>query len=167
MSRLLVAAAVVALAAPAAVARPGPGATANRFQLALPIAQKHAPNGQLISARLEQGGSVFGFYFFTSGSVVEVELSASSFAVIKTASTKTDKSKVSADVIALIQKNAKEGIKLPEGRLLEIAGETLKDTPFTDLSYGKSGDTLVFTVGGKSFDAQTGQPVETPGKAGK
>ena len=103
------------------------------FQEAFVIAQKAVPGGTLFKARVEQAGTIFGFYFEREGRINEVEVSKRRGRIVKQKDSKDDG--VAADVLALIEKNAKAKKKLPVGRLLEIAGESLKDTPFSDLTY--------------------------------
>jgi hypothetical protein len=100
--------------------------------------------------------------------VNEIEVSKLKGKIVKNKDSEADgpgKTGVAADVLALLQKNAKEKTKLPMGRLLEIASEALKDTPFTKMSFDKDGDKLIVRVGDEAvIDAQTGVVTKTPKK---
>jgi hypothetical protein len=129
------------------------------FIQAYAIAQKAASDMYLIKARTEPGG--YGFYFFGNSKIREIE-------VTKTGDVSKDKESdgkdgvkdVSADVLKLIEKQGKAKVKLPEGRILEIAAESLKDTPLADLTYAKDGDTLIVKIGKDIvINAETGKVI--------
>ncbi|MFM8271928.1 MAG: hypothetical protein ACKODX_06280 [Gemmata sp.] len=128
------------------------------------------PNAQFIRSRLEKKGTLYGFYFFKDGKVYEVEVSVGTNTVVKNESQdvavvgQKDTPKVSLDVINLIkpQKNAKT--KLPDGRLLEIALDALKDAGVSEVTYFVSDGKLYLRVGGVVLDAATGKQVMDPTK---
>jgi hypothetical protein len=138
------------------------------FKQAYAIAQEACPDGTLFMARYESQNTIFGFYFQRLGRVNEIEVSKSKGKIVKNKDSEKDgsgKAGVAADVLALIQKNTKEKTKLPMGRLLEIASESLKDTPFTQMAFDKDGDRLIVRVGeGTVIDAQTGAVTVAPKK---
>jgi hypothetical protein len=131
------------------------------FIQAYAIAQKAASPMHLIKARSEKGG--YGFYFYGNGRIREIEI------MDKTGEIKKDKESevgdkgakgVSADVLRLFDKQVQAKVKLPEGRILEIATEALKDTPLADLTYDKDGDTLVVKIGKDLvLNAETGKVI--------
>ncbi len=128
------------------------------FQQAFAKAQAATDGGQLILARVEKNGTVYGFYFRVNTKITEVEISRTGKVVKKVTTEDEDTKDVSKDVIALIEKQVKGKNKLPEGRLLEIAADNLKDTPFSELKYTKVGDVLVVQIGNEfTIDAQTGK----------
>lgn len=137
------------------------------FQEAFAIAQKAVPGGTLFKARIEQANTIFGFYFEREGKINEVEVSKRGGKIVKQKESNNGpgNSGVSEDVLALIQKNAKAKTKLPIGRLYEIASESLKDTPFSGLTFDKDGDRLVVKVGEEIvINAETGDVTRTPKK---
>lgn len=150
------------------VAAPSARADEVTFKEAYKIAQEASLNGTLFMARVENQNAIFGFYFEREGRVNEIEVSRKKGTIVKNKDSERDgsgKTGVAADVLALIQKNTKEKTKLPMGRLLEIASEALKDTPFTKMSFDKVGDKLIVRVGeGAVIDAQTGAVTVTPKK---
>lgn len=157
MFRALIASVVVALAASSATAQSG-----GDFQTAYQIALSQVGTGaRLIKARTE-GPTTFGFYFAKNRRVIEIEIvgTAKAFKVGKVAS--SDTGGVSPDVLRLIAKYAADKVKLPEGRLLEIAQENLKDTPLTEVGLEAEGDSLVFVAGSVRLDSATGKTL--PGK---
>jgi len=135
-------------------------ATAEQFQKALTTAQELVPEGILIKSRVEKAGKVFGFYFLQNGFIREVEISITGKVVKDEKSDAADTKVVSADVLKLIGQKKAAKTKLPDGRLLEIAAESLKDAPFSEMIYEKVGDTLVLKVGDLVLDATTGKPVK-------
>jgi uncharacterized membrane protein YkoI len=132
--------------------------TASGFANALVIAQEQVPAAQLIRARTEvrRGVQLYGFYFHYQGRVVEIEVNQKGIIVKNTAE---DGDKVSSDIAQLIEQQKKGKKKLPEGRLLEIAGDALKNTGISEIQYLRQGDRLVIRVGDLVLDAQTGRPV--------
>jgi len=138
------------------------------FKGALGIAQKQAPGAQLVQARLENNGTIYGFYFVRDGRMIEIEVNLTGHIVKQKDEINPDDVKdISKDVLGLLQKY-KGRAKLPTGRLMEIAADNLKQNQLTDLmAYGKVGkDTLVFKVGGLVLDARTGKVLARP-KEGK
>jgi uncharacterized membrane protein YkoI len=133
-----------------------PGAKVTDFKAALSIAQGEVPNAQLIRARIEQKKSVqvFGFYFWLEGRVYEVEVNKRGKVVKKTTGEIED---VSEDVVKLVDKQKNARAKLPDGRLMEIASDALKNTPLSNLQYEKDGDKLVLRIGDLVIDAATGK----------
>ncbi|HEY2784295.1 MAG TPA: hypothetical protein VGJ05_04895 [Fimbriiglobus sp.] len=127
------------------------------FAQAYEIAQKAAKPKLLLKGRTER--KVYGFYFYGSGKIREIEVSKGGEI---TKNVETDLGKdgiagVSLDVIRLIEKQANSKAKLPEGRILEIAAESLKDTPLADLTFSKDGDALVVKSGDIVINARTGK----------
>lgn len=159
---LFVAAAVAAFVASGTVsAQKGSssGSTTNQFLAAFQIAYEQAGGGQLLRARDE--GGVFGFYFLNSNRTIEVEVSKDKLKVSKVKATAEGSSGgVSEDVLRLLGKPGKAKVKLPEGRLFEIAGQTLKNTPFSELKYEADGETLILSFGDLKLNAETGKPIE-------
>lgn len=133
-------------------------ATSKSFAAALVIAQQQVPEAQLIRSRVESknGATIFGFYFFLRGKVIEVEINTAG-KVVKNSN--EDGDPVSQDIASLIDKQKKSKSKLPDGRLLEIAGDALKNTGISDIQYEKQGDKLVIRVGNLVLDAQTGRVI--------
>jgi len=138
------------------------GDTADQFQKAFAVAQDAVPGGQLIRARVEMNGKVGGFYFWLDGKMYEIEVSLSTLRVIKQAVSPSavNTPQVSADVLKLIGQQKAAKTKLPEGRLLEIAGEALKDTGISEVKYTVVDGKLLFQVGDLVLDAATGKPVQ-------
>jgi hypothetical protein len=139
-----------------------------QFQKAYAAAQDAFPDGQLIKARSEKNGAIFGFYFMKDGKLTEIEVNATSLKVVKqvTQSDPTNKAgqvgqagQVSVDVVKLIGQQKAGKTKLPEGRLLEIAADALKDTGISGIEYSIVDGKLVFKVGDLVLDAATGKPV--------
>lgn len=128
------------------------------FGQALAIAMRQVPDGVLINARVE-GGSVFGFYFWVRPKVVEVEISKNG-TLKKRVKQEPGEEEVSKDVVEMMQKMIRGKTKLPDGRILEIAGKALKDTPLKDLKYEIKDGRLVAVTGGVTIDAQTGNIVK-------
>ena len=153
------------------------GGTATEFAKALAVAQAQVPGGQLITGRAETGapvGNRFGFYFYLDGRIVEIEISPTG----QTLKRKEDQPNpklprpkkpkiveeidpepekpVSPDIVELIDKKKIARAKLPEGRLLEIAGDSLKDTPLKDMKYIIKDGRLVIQVGTLMVDVETG-----------
>jgi len=133
-------------------------ATADQFQKALTVAQGQIAGGQLIKGRMEENGKVYAFYFWKAGKVYEIEITAIDLKVVKNV-TNDNPSDVSQDVVTMINQKRAAKVKLPDGRLLEIASTNLKDAKISDLKYVKDGDRLLLQVGDKYFDATTGNPV--------
>jgi hypothetical protein len=126
------------------------------FAGALVVAQQQVPDAQLVRARAEVRGTttVYGFYFYLQGRLVEIEVNQQG-KVVK--NTKEDGDPVSKDIAELIELKKKGKAKLPEGRLLEIAGDSLKKTGVSDIQYQRDGDRLVIRIGNLVLDAQTGR----------
>jgi len=135
------------------------GANAEQFQNALGIAQSLVPDGTLIKARVEKMGTIFGFYFFKGGLIHEIEISPIGEIVKKETSDATDTKVVSADVLKLIGQQRAAKTKIPEGRLLEIAGASLKKAPFKEIVYDTIDGQLVIKIGDVILDPATGKPV--------
>ena len=138
------------------------GSTAADYQKALAVAQDVVPDAQLIKSRIEQGGRQWGFYFWKDGKLYEIEVSIKTFKVLKQViQIETNKvgEKVSADVVKLIGQQKAAKTKLPEGRLMEIAAESLKDMTVSEVKYGVADGKLVLQFGGLTLDAATGKPV--------
>lgn len=163
MVKFLLSLAAVATAATAGFAADDPKASTADFQKYYKIAMSVEPTGQLMRSRMENkpdGQVVMGFYLYDRNNRIlferEVEL--------KTGTIVKDTSKslgaLAADMANLIMKKQDAKAKLPDGRLLEIAAEQMKDKKFTEMKYEKDGDNLIFTVGDVSFDAETGKVVE-------
>jgi len=135
------------------------------FKQAAAMAQKQVPGGQLVQARVEQGGTVYGFYFYRNGILIEVEISITGKVVkLKDEANPNDIKDISQDVLTLLQKY-KGRAKLPTGRLLEIAADNLKQNQLDtgNFAYGKVGkDTLVFKYNGLVLDARTGKVLTRP-----
>jgi hypothetical protein len=120
-----------------------------------------------MKSRLEQAGKLFGFYFWKDGKLYEIEVNVTTLDVVKqvvtddtnTSDTTKKKPKVSADVVKLIGQQKAAKTKLPEGRLLEIAADALKDTNISGVEYAIMNGKLVFKVGDLVLDAATGKPV--------
>ncbi len=137
------------------------GSTLPDIQAALVIAQTEVPDGLLMRGRTENkpSGTVFGFYFWRKGRIVEIEINKIGKVVKKKdAQDPEDVKDINPDVAELIGKSLKS--KLPEGRLLEIAAENLKDSPVGEVKYEKDGDTLILNVGGVRINATTGAVIK-------
>lgn len=132
--------------------------TTAQYQKALAIAQASVPDAQLGKSRLERNGAQYGFYFWKEGKLYEIEIDATSFKILKQV-TQTDANKVSADVVKLIGQQKAAKTKLPEGRLLEIAADSLKNTGVSEVKYSIVDGKLVLQVGDLLLDAATGKPV--------
>jgi hypothetical protein len=133
-----------------------------QYQKAYAIAQAVVPDAQLVKSRLEKNGAIFGFYFWKDGKLTEIELEATSLKVVKQETTGTANkvnAKVSADVVKLIGQQKAAKSKLPEGRLLEIAADALKDTGISGIEYSIVDGKLVLKIGDLVLDAATGKPV--------
>lgn len=167
---VLVAVLVAVLAVAFALTDVGPLAAQAKkgltFQQALQQAQQAHPGAILIRGRVEMGGRIFGFYFFLEGRITEYELDLNG-TVVKNVTTDPASGTaggqiggVSGDVVALLGKSTKEKAKLPDGRLLELAGEALKDAPIKEMKYDIQDGKLVTKFGTLVLDAQTGKPVE-------
>jgi uncharacterized membrane protein YkoI len=135
-----------------AQARPTGAAFANAYS----IAQGQVPGAQLIRARTENQGAqvVFGFYFYYQGRILEIEI-AQTGKIVK--NTSDDVDPVTRDIAELVETRKKSKVKLPEGRLLEIAGDAFRNNGFPDLQYQREGDRLVIRAGNLVIDAQTGR----------
>lgn len=142
-----------------------PKASVSDFQKYYKIAMSVEPKGQLMRSRVESkpnGTTVMGFYLYDRNDRIlfEREIDMKSSAIVK--DTSKELSAVAADMANLISKKADAKAKLPDGRLMEIASEHMKDKAFTEMKFEKVGDTLVLTAGEVSFDAETGKVVEKP-----
>lgn len=161
----------IALVSATASARPEmkKGTTVDNFKRALEVATADPPPAQLINARMEtksDGSVVFGFYFYDKKTkmIFEREVSLTGSKVLKDMSKKNQKKdpkdeEVSKDMLELLEKKATGKSKLPEGRLLEIAGKMLKDTTIEEMKYEKNGDSLVMSFGDLKIDAETGKEI--------
>lgn len=163
MFKLFAALAATALVASAGFTADPPKASASDFEKNLKIAMGVEPTGQLMRSRVEtkpSGTVVMGFYLYDRNNrlLFEREVEMKSGAIVK--DTSKTMSAVAKDMANLIAKQTDAKAKLPDGRLLEIAGQHMKDKTFNEMKYEKIGETLVFTVGDVSFDAATGQVVE-------
>jgi hypothetical protein len=163
MFKLFAALAATALVASTGFAADDAKASTSDFQKNLKIAMSVEPAGQLMRSRVESkpnGTTVMGFYLYDRNNrlLFEREVEMKSGAIVK--DTSKTMSAVAKDMANLISKQTDAKAKLPDGRLLEIAGEHLKDKSFNEMKYEKVNDTLVFTVGDTSFDAATGKVVE-------
>jgi hypothetical protein len=151
--------AVVSILAVLAFGSTGRAQSTLTFKQAYAIAQKLASPMHLIKARKETG--VFGFYFYAKGRLREIEIRENGGEVKKDVESEIGDNGikgVSADVLRLFDKQVKAKVKLPEGRILEIAAESLKDTPLADLTYDKDGDTLIVKIGKDLvINAETGE----------
>ena len=154
MPRLLLAAVLGLMLAPAAYAQKGSGGN-DPYLESFFLAQGAVPNGQLVKVRGEAGG-VIGFYFWYDGRIIEVEVKDK--VIVKQEDAK-DSNKVSKDVLTLLDKKLKSRAKIPDGRLLEIAAEGLKGTPLSDMKYVKNGDNLYAVFGDIMVDVTTGKLV--------
>jgi len=158
MLRCLVAAfmlpAFLLFAAPTVRAEEEPELT---FGQALAIAMRQVPDGTLIRARVE-GAGVFGFCFWVRPKVVEVEIAKNG--TLKKRVKSGGDEEVSKDVLDMMEKMTRGKTKLPDGRILEIAGKNLKNTPLKDLKYEIKDGRLIAQVGGLAIDAQTGNIVK-------
>lgn len=162
MFKLFAAVAATALVASAGYAD-DPKAPASDFEKNLKIAMSVEPNGQLMRSRVENkpnGTTVMGFYLYDRNNrlLFEREVELKTGTIVK--DTSKTMSAVAKDMANLIAKQTDAKAKLPDGRLLEIAGQHMKDKTFNEMKYEKIGETLVFTVGDVSFDAATGKVVE-------
>ena len=66
---------------------------------------------------------------------------------------------VSKDVMAMLSTN-KGPAKLPLGRLMEIAKDSLKNTPFDGMTYEVKDGTLYMVFGDTMINTQTGEVIE-------
>ena len=163
MFKLFTALAATALVASAGFAADPPKASTSDFQKYYKIAMSVEPTGQLMRSRVEtkpNGTTVMGFYLYDRNNrlLFEREVELKSGAIVK--DTSKALGTLAKDMADLISKQADAKAKLPDGRLMEIAAEHLKDKSFTEMKYEKVNDSLVFTVGDTSFDAATGKVVE-------
>lgn len=163
MFKLFAALAATALVASAGFAADKPKASVSDFQKNLKIAMSVEPSGQLMRSRVENkpnGKIVMGFYLYDRNNrlLFEREVELKTGTIVK--DTSKTLSAVAKDMANLISKQTDAKAKLPDGRLLEIANETMKDSTFNEMKYEKVGETLVLTVGDTSFDAATGKVVE-------
>ncbi len=159
----LAAAAAVALAAatPAAAQQPAPPKT-DPMTDALAIAQALVPGGVLVKGRNETskaGAPIFGFYFWVDGKLREIEITPSGMVHKDTNKTPDP---VSEDVAALITAKGRQRVKLPDGRLAEIAAGALNGTPISSITYFRRGDRLLVRFGTVTLDSETGQVVPPP-----
>lgn len=157
------------LAASAMIASTGsagdPTAPTADFQKYYKIAMSVKPSGQLMRTRVESkpnGSTVMGFYLYNRDDRIlfEREVDMKSGTIVK--DTSKELGSLAADMANLIMKKADAKAKLPDGRLMEIAAEHMKDKAYTEIKYEKVGETLVLTAGDVSFDAATGKVVEKP-----
>ncbi len=165
MFKSFAALAATVLVASAGVAADKPTASTGDFQKYLKIAMSVEPTGQLMRSRVESkpnGTTVMGFYLYDRNNrlLFEREVEMKSGSIVK--DTSKELGALAADMANLISKKADAKAKLPDGRLLEIAAETMKDKTFNEMKYEKVGESLVLTVGDVSFDAETGKVVEKP-----
>ena len=121
----------------------------------LRIAQAEAGRGSVLLRARPEAGGLSGFYFFINGRIVEIEIRN------KKIEKNTDKDKipVAKDVIPLIEKMNKGKTKLPDGRLIEIAMESLKDSSIKNLEYKVVDGKLMMQIGDLLIDAETGKIV--------
>ena len=146
---------LLVLTAPSARATEEPELT---FAQAMAIAVRQVPDGTLVRARVE-GANAFGFYFWVRPKIVEIEISTSGSLKKRIKQGEGDE-EVSKDVLDMMQKMLRGKTKLPDGRILEIAGKNLKNTPAKDLKYEIKDGRLVAVTGGLTIDAQTGAVVK-------
>lgn len=127
------------------------------FGDAFQTAQAEVPGGQLIRGRVEAKpiGNVYGFYFWKNGVILEVEIHKQR--VHKKTTAETDP--VSKDVAELIGKKIGTKAKLPEGRLFEIAGESVKGAGLPGIKYENRDGKLVAVFGTTVIDAETGKVI--------
>ncbi len=155
----LVAAAAVALStATPAIAQTNRTKT-DPFAEALAIAQAQVPGGILIKGRTESnkaGDTVFGFYFWTDGQMREIEISTAG-EIYKDSNKTPDP--ISRDVAGLISAKGAARVKLPDGRLAEIAADALRGTPLSNVTFTRNGDDLLVQFGSVTINTQTGQVV--------
>lgn len=166
MSKLFTAFALTAMLAMPAFAEDPKASTAD-FQKYYKIATSVEPAGQLMRSRMENkpdGTVVMGFYLYDRNNrlLFEREVELKSGQIVK--DTSKNIGALAKDMADLIMKKQDAKAKLPDGRLLEIAAETMKDKTFNEVKYEKIGETLVLTVGDVSFDAATGKVVTKPAK---
>jgi hypothetical protein len=130
------------------------------FRQAFELAQQQVPGGQLVKARVENKGPqgrLFGFYFWWNGRILEIEVTPVGKIYKKRDSgDPKDRKDIPGDVLQLLQKR-KGRVKLPTGRLLEIAAENLRGSALSGLTYERRGDGLVVKIGDLVLDADTGK----------
>lgn len=165
MFKSFAALAATVLVASVGVAADKPTATTSDFEKNFKIAMTVKPTGQLMRTRVENkpnGTTVMGFYLYNRDDrlLFEREVEMKSGTIVK--DTSKELGALAADMANLIMKKTDAKAKLPDGRLLEIAGETMKDKAYNEIKYEKVGESLVLTVGDVSFDAETGKVVEKP-----
>jgi hypothetical protein len=148
--------------------REGGGVGAGEYQQYYLIAMEAIPEAEradyvLVSARSEAvtaatNGRV-GFYFYNNrkNKMREIEVDREKKKIIKDTD---DKDKVSQDMLNLIAKANKSKAKLPDGRLMEIAKDQIKNGSFSEVKYENKDGTLVITFGETSINAETGKVVE-------
>lgn len=142
-----------------------PTAPVSDFQKYYKIAMSVEPTGQLMRSRVESkpnGTTVMGFYLYDRNNrlLFEREVDLRSGSIVK--DTSKELGSLASDMADLIAKKADAKAKLPDGRLMEIAAEHMKDKAFNEMKYEKVGESLVLTVGDVSFDSETGKVVEKP-----
>ncbi len=158
MTRYALAAAVI-LAASAYPATAQDRPKTDPFTAALTIAQGEVPGGTLVKGRAEtakDGTKLFGFYFWVDGQLREIEVSQTG-QIYK--DTKKSPDPVSEDVANLIAAKGRARVKLPDGRLAELAAGALRGTPVANIAYFRQGDRLLVRFGTVTLDTETGQVV--------
>jgi hypothetical protein len=151
---------VLFLVPPASAA--GPTAPIEAIKNGFLAGQRAVPGGQLLMARVESAGKIpaFGFYFLLGGNLWEVEVDFAGKVTKKLNSGDPNQLKdISKDVLQLLQKKGARS-KLPPGRLMEIAADSLKNTPLSVVKYGIQDGKLVLQIGSLVLDAETGQIIK-------
>lgn len=130
------------------------------FSEALIKAQKLAEGGILVKGRVEGNQTLYGFYFYKNGFLVEIEIGKKDGTVKKFKDQKDpkDAKDIAADVLDLLQKIPAKA-KLPNGRLLEIAADHVKGD-ITAVAFAVRNNELVFKAGDIVLDARTGKLIK-------